>query len=88
MIDRSFCVLTISCSVFSDAKHPYGYGRAAFFWSLVSALGKSPVVLKDKRTPHHHCYGRHLLAWRRHGHVSWSVRTDVGPRAASSLPEQ
>jgi hypothetical protein len=24
----------------ADANHPYGYGRAAFFWSLVSALGE------------------------------------------------
>ena len=23
----------------SDSQHPYGYGRAAFFWALVSALG-------------------------------------------------
>ena len=23
----------------SDSRHPYGYGRAAFFWALVSALG-------------------------------------------------
>ena len=23
----------------SDQRHPYGYGRAAFFWGLVSALG-------------------------------------------------
>lgn len=22
-----------------DSRHPYGYGRAAFFWGLVSALG-------------------------------------------------
>ena len=23
----------------SDERHPYGYGRNAFFWALVSALG-------------------------------------------------
>lgn len=28
-----------SCQLVVDAKHPYGYGRAPFFWCLVSALG-------------------------------------------------
>ena len=30
----------------SDSRHPYGYGRAAFFWALVGALGLFGQVLE------------------------------------------
>ena len=39
-LNQAFLAMGVRQSqVRADANHPYGYGRAAYFWGLVSALG-------------------------------------------------
>lgn len=54
-----------------DAEHPYGYGRARFFWGLVSALGI--FFVGAGVTTWHGVMGLVHLTPSRHSWVTWAV---------------